>query len=266
MTRKYEKYTCQFKHDVLQEYRPGIYGYGFKALAKRFKIKGGHKLIMSCYRRWKGGVDSLKPTSKGCRSHTMTRQQVRHYILEFVGLMNNKYVAVDYNVSQEHIESVLKRKVPIRTIRRYGKECGITWKKPSEITSRDDTQPTAYAKRYDFVGAINGSQSIACMTLTPEDRNKWRIKGVRQRVINKWITDTLAPAINRLNIDNIYLICDKSRAHNKANMIQALRAGKCKSVKKILYMPTASAIYVSPLDNPLWYSFKNEFEINIHYV
>ncbi|CAF1480254.1 unnamed protein product [Rotaria sordida] len=137
MTRKYEKYTRQFKHNVLQEYRPGIYSYGFKALAKRFKIKGGHKLIMSCYRRWNGGVDSLKPTSKGCRSHTMTRQQVRHYILEFVGLMNNKYVAVDYNVSQEHIESVLKRKVPIRTIRRYGKECGIKWKKPSEITSRD---------------------------------------------------------------------------------------------------------------------------------
>ncbi|CAF4308415.1 unnamed protein product, partial [Rotaria sordida] len=41
------------------------------------------------------------------------------------------------------------------------------------------------------------------------------------------------------------------RANNEANMIQALRAGKRKSVKKILYMSTASAKYVLPLDDPL---------------
>ncbi|CAF4076638.1 unnamed protein product, partial [Rotaria sp. Silwood1] len=28
-------------------------------------------------------------------------------------------------------------------------------------------KPTAYAERYDFVGAINGSQAIACTILTP---------------------------------------------------------------------------------------------------
>ncbi len=112
-------------------------------------------------------------------------------------------------------------------------------------------QPSAYAKRYDFIGAINGSQSTACMKLFPEDRDYRKIKGINRLVMNQWISNTLAPAINRLHIDNIYLICDQSRAHNQADMIQALRAGKCESVKQILYMPTASAKYLSPLDNPL---------------
>ncbi|CAF0851294.1 unnamed protein product [Rotaria sordida] len=205
MTRKYDKYICQLKHNVLQEYRPGIYSYELKALAKRFKIKDGHKLIMSWYRQWDGDVDSLKPTSKGCRSRTMTRKQVRHHILEFVESMNNKHVAVDYNVVQAHIESVLKRRVPIRTIRRYAENSfweniGRFRRSLQRINNDrlifiDETamysiiihhktlvtpgeqplilvaQPSAYAKRYDFVGAINGSQSIAYMTLTPEDRN-----------------------------------------------------------------------------------------------
>ena len=118
------------------------------------------------------------------------------------------------------------------------------------------TQPSKYAKRYDFIGAVNGSQPIACMTLSPEDRNYRKIKGVRQAVINQWIIDTLALAINRLQIDDVYLICDRSTAHNKMDMFQALRAAKCKSVKQILHMPTASAKYLSPLDNLLWHSFK----------
>jgi hypothetical protein len=59
------------------------------------------------------------------------------------------------------------------------------------------------------------------------------------------------------------MICDGSRAHNQASMIQALRAGKCESVKQVLYMPAGSAKYLSPLDNPLWHSIK-EFVRNRH--
>ncbi|CAF4054813.1 unnamed protein product [Rotaria sordida] len=117
-------------------------------------------------------------------------------------------------------------------------------------------KPTAYAERYDFIGAINGSQAIACMTLTPVDRRNKDIKGVRKEVVNEWIMKSLVPAINRLHIDSMHLICDRSRTHNKANMMKALKNGKCKSVIDIHYMPTASAKYISPLDNPLWHSFR----------
>jgi len=117
-------------------------------------------------------------------------------------------------------------------------------------------KPSRYAERYDFIGAINGSQAIACMTLTPTDRKNRDIDGVRKEIVNEWIRKKLAPAINRLCIENFYLICDKSRAHNKRNIIEALKAGKCQSVIDVCYMPTASAKYVSPLDNPIWHSFR----------
>ncbi|CAF4035503.1 unnamed protein product, partial [Rotaria sordida] len=188
---------------------------------------------MNWYRQWDGTVDSLNQESKGGRARTMTQQEVKVYILEFVKSMNNKSVYVDYKKVHAHMKFVLKREVSIRTLRRYGKESGIKWKKKTrEITLRDAdeifwynigqfrrslqriandrlifidetavysimiprktlvapgqqslilvTQPSAYAKRYDFIGAIYGSQSIACMILTPEDRNYRKIKGVRQ--------------------------------------------------------------------------------------
>ncbi|CAF4109913.1 unnamed protein product [Rotaria sp. Silwood2] len=125
-------------------------------------------------------------------------------------------------------------------------------------------KPSAYAERYDFIGAINGSQAIACMTLTSADRKSRNIEGVRKEIVNEWIVKTLAPAINRLGINNIYLICDKSQSHNKVNMMQAFKAGQCKSVIDICYMSAASAKYISPLDNPKWHGFKEViWEVNI---
>jgi len=117
---------------VLEEYRPGIFGYRFKLLAKRFKIKTGHKLIMRWYCQWDGTIGSLNKKSKGFRACTMTRQEVKYYILEFIEFMHNEHSPVNYKMIQAHIESILKRKIPIRTIRRYGKECDMKWKKPLE--------------------------------------------------------------------------------------------------------------------------------------
>ena len=108
-------------------------------------------------------------------------------------------------------------------------------------------KPSAYAERYDFIDAINCSQVIACMTVTPADRKE---------VVNEWIRNTLAPAMNQLCIENFHLICDKSRAHNKRNMVEALNGSECRSVIDVCYMPTASAKYVSLLNNPIWHGFR----------
>ncbi|CAF3035736.1 unnamed protein product [Rotaria sp. Silwood2] len=39
-------------------------------------------------------------------------------------------------------------------------------------------------------------------------------------------------------------------------MIEALKTGKCKTIIDVCYMPTVSAKYISPLDNPIWHSIK----------
>ena len=127
----------QFKHKVLEEYRCRISGCGFKSLAKRFKIKGGHRLVMKWRHQWDGTVDSLNQKLRGHRTRVMTQQEVADHILEFVKSLNEKRMHVNYRTVQAHVKFELKREVPIRTIRRYGKECGIRWLKTREVTPRD---------------------------------------------------------------------------------------------------------------------------------
>lgn len=117
-------------------------------------------------------------------------------------------------------------------------------------------KPSAYAEWYDFIGAINGSQAIAYMTLTPSDRRKRRINGIRTEVLNESVADTLPPSINQLSIHDVYLKCDKSSVQNKVGTLQAFETGGCQSVVDVRYMPIASVKYISPLDNPIWHSLR----------
>lgn len=327
-----------FEHNVLQGYRPGIYGSGLKSLAKKFQIKDGHKLIQRWYRQWNGTVESLNPKAKGSRPRTLTENEMKHNVSDFVSMMNEEFKPVNYRMVQTHIVESLNKKVPLSTIQRYGREeYGLKWKKSREITTRDsryfnltprmldysismlkillndfpsllvdrqhwndiakirrflqrignnrlvfidemaiysimpprrtlvapEHEPliivqklSAYAERYDFIGTINGSEAIACMILSPTDRKNRHTDGVTKEILNEWIVDTLAPAINRLSIDKVYLVCDRSHIHNKMDMIQALKTGKCQSVVVVCFMPTAPAKYISPSSNPIWHSIK----------
>ncbi|CAF1481406.1 unnamed protein product, partial [Didymodactylos carnosus] len=233
MTKGHEKYTASFKNNVLQEYRRGIHGYGFESLAKRFKIKGGHTLIAQWYRQWDGTIGSLERKLEGGRSRSMTKQEVTldpGYWMEIANFRrflqrigNDRLIFFDET-------AVYCTMYPRRTLVTPGQQALIIVDKPS-----------AYASRYDLIGAIIGSQPITCMVLTPDDRKEKDIKGVRKHIVNDWILKKLAPAINRLAIDNVYLICDKSRAHNKLDMMQAFKDANCPSVIGIRYIPTASA-------------------------
>ena len=60
MAAKYNKYTNDFKHNVLQEYRHGIYEYRFRSLPKLFAIENAHKLMMSWYVRRNGTTETLE--------------------------------------------------------------------------------------------------------------------------------------------------------------------------------------------------------------
>ena len=79
---------------------------------------------------------------------------------------------------------------------------------------------------------------------------KQKVFKASENMVNDWITNALAPAINALNIDKMHLIWDRSRAHHKQSMMKALKNAKCILVLNIYFMPTASAKYVSSLDNP----------------
>lgn len=92
---------------------------------------------MRWYQEWDGTVESLKRKSKGGRPRTITQDQVKHYLLDFVSMMNSQHKPVNYKLVQSHIEDSLGQKFPLRDIQRYGKECGIKWRKVNELTLVD---------------------------------------------------------------------------------------------------------------------------------
>ena len=138
MMDKFNSYTSIFKHNVLGEYRPEVYGCGFKSLAKRYKVKGGHKVIMRWYSQWKSTVQSLNQKSKHGRPRTVTEDEVEHYLFDLFSMMNIQYKSVNDRIVQSHIESSLDKKIPLSTIQRYGREeCRIRWRKIQKLTSPD---------------------------------------------------------------------------------------------------------------------------------
>ena len=58
--QKYAEISLDKKQEILQEYQPGVRGKGFKALAKQYKIKSGHKTIRNWYQKWDGTKESLE--------------------------------------------------------------------------------------------------------------------------------------------------------------------------------------------------------------
>ena len=65
MENSYEEYSPHLKHTILLQYKPGVRGSGFRALAKKYSVKGGHKLVSSWYSKWDGSESSLKKDSGG---------------------------------------------------------------------------------------------------------------------------------------------------------------------------------------------------------
>lgn len=137
MANQYKQYSSSFKHEVLQEYRPGVFGSGFKSLAKRVKVNGGHKLIRRWYHLWDGTVQSLDREPAGGRPRVLTENEVKHHILDFVESMNDAQKPVNYRIVRTNVQHSLDRNVSLRTIQRYGADCGIKWRTVRELTPRD---------------------------------------------------------------------------------------------------------------------------------
>ncbi len=93
---------------------------------------------MRWYHQWDGTVQSLSTKSRTSWPRTLTKKEVKRYVLNFVKMMNDQYKLVNYKMVQSHVEVSLNQKVPLSTIQRYGrKECDFKSRETHEITSGD---------------------------------------------------------------------------------------------------------------------------------
>lgn len=116
--------------------------------------------------------------------------------------------------------------------------------------------PSAYAPRLDFIAACSGQEPFPGYVITPEDRKRMDVKGVRTASFTDFVRHYLAPALNESKQDNFVLVLDKSPIHNTDKIKEALDKAGCDKVARILVLPKETAKKVSPLDNALFHDWK----------
>lgn len=116
------KYTAEFKHNVLKDYKTGVRGHGWKALAKTWNVEGGVHRIKEWYKRWNGSVQSLQDRRRPNRDLVLTEAEERTHILHFVRDCNRKGKHVDYKDVHANVTAKTGKEVSYRTVKRIGKE------------------------------------------------------------------------------------------------------------------------------------------------
>lgn len=129
---KYKIYSPEEKQKILQEYQPKVRGKGFKALATRFKIKGGHKAIRFWYKRWNGSVDSLRKLSGGDRRSIFTDKEKKVHIKKFIDKAAQSD-PVTYPEVKNNVELKTGKVASLTTVKKIGKQLNESSKKTKEV-------------------------------------------------------------------------------------------------------------------------------------
>ena len=120
MESSYSQYSPHLIQVILKEYKKGVRGQGFQALANKYNIKGGAKLIKCWHEKWDGSENSLKKRSGGDRRSILTPQEKKRHIGDFV-TKKSKIEAVNYREVSANVEKKTGRTPSPRTVRRWKK-------------------------------------------------------------------------------------------------------------------------------------------------
>jgi transposase len=126
--KNYTNYSPDEKQKILQQYQPRVRGKGFKALARNYKIKGGHKVLRKWYKKWDGTKNSLEKQSGGDRRSILTQKEKQKHIKQFVD-KQAQFDAVNYSEVKVNIENKTGKEISLRTVQEKGKELGISSKR-----------------------------------------------------------------------------------------------------------------------------------------
>lgn len=115
-------FTPQQKHNILTHYSAHQRGAGFKALARRFAVQGGHKLIREWHARWDGTPVSLEHKGGAGRPRVLSTRQVQQHVRAPILRANQAHTAIHYTDLRASIQRKTGKSPSLRTVQRYGKE------------------------------------------------------------------------------------------------------------------------------------------------
>ena len=125
----------------------------------------------------------------------------------------------------------------------------------SYVIVEDDT---SYARRYDMIACCNYDQVFPPVIYTPTERSDAGVKGINTKMLEEYIHQILASAIDATDIYPVYLVLDRATIHSVDKIKQSFIDWGCESVSEVIRMPTQAAKRMSPLDNSLFHDWKSQ--------
>ena len=119
------------------------------------------------------------------------------------------------------------------------------------------TETSSYSRRYDMIAVCAGDQVLLPKIYTPSERSDAGVRGVNGAMLQQFIDDTLAQAVEGLDRYPLTLVLDRAPIHMNVNaLLQSFRDRSSESIHEILLLPPNAAKRLSPLDNSLFHDWK----------
>jgi hypothetical protein len=119
------------------------------------------------------------------------------------------------------------------------------------------TETTAYSKRYDMIAVCAEDRVLLPKIFSPAEREGAHVRGINGAMLQQFIDDTLAQAVEGLDRYPLTLVLDRATIHRDLERLrQAFRDRGSESIQRIVLMPPNAAKRVSPLDNALFHDWK----------
>jgi hypothetical protein len=109
------------KHNILTLYKRNSNDDNFRALADRYNIKGGMRVIQNWYQQWNGTPESLERRKGSGRKSVLTSRQIKDYIETPIRTKNRSHQPVHYSTLLPSIKERSGTNVSLRTVQRIGK-------------------------------------------------------------------------------------------------------------------------------------------------
>jgi hypothetical protein len=128
---------------------------------------------------------------------------------------------------------------------------------PHEQPLIEATDTSSYAARYDMIAVCSGVETLLPKVFTPAERRGAEVRGINGAMLQQFIDDTLAQAVEGLDRYPLTLVIDRAPIHrNTAQLLQSFHDRGSQAIKEILLLPPNAAKRMSPLDNALFHDWK----------
>jgi len=117
-----QTYTRQHKHSILSHYCAGDRAASFRALARRFAVKGGAAVIQRWHQRWDGTPQSLEHKKGAGRPRALSRREVQQHVRTPILRANRAHKAVHYTKLLSTVQAKTGKQIALRTLQDYGKQ------------------------------------------------------------------------------------------------------------------------------------------------